>query len=151
MPGALSCSEVIGVDVRATLWELRRLRVSQHRHADLSSDYLYMACKGVGAQKALDIGGTGDCPLTNYSDAYEIEHRLAKESKDKADAIWATILPLLDSIVTLDYDARQVIILYYNTGISREDIPALIKRSVPACDRMYHEALAKIGSAESVR
>lgn len=148
MPGALSCSEVIGMDVRATLWELRRLRVSQHRHADLASEYLYMAGKGVGTQKALDIGGTGDCPLTNYSDAYEIEHRLAKESKDKADAIWTTILPLL---VDMDLDVRSVVELYYNGGVAREDIPALIKRSVPACDRMYHEALAKIGSAESVR
>ena len=141
MPGALSCSEVIGMNVRATLWELRRLRVSQHRHLDLAAEYLHRAGQGVSYKRATDIGGTGNCPLTDYAEAHAQERRLALRARAQADAIWARFAPMLEG---MELDERSVIELYYNDAVPREDIPELIKRSAAACDRMYHEGLARL-------
>lgn len=132
-------SEVIGVSIKATLWKLRQYRVAQHHHADLASDYLHRAGQGVTVEQARNIGGTGNCPLTDYADAYETERRMMQENLKCAIAIWEQVAPMLCG---LHCDERRVIELYYNVGISREGLPELTGWTADKCDRLIHTALA---------
>ena len=141
-------TEVIGVSIKATLWKLRQYRVAQHRHADLASDYLNRAGKGVTAEQARNIGGTGNCPLTDYADMYETERRLMQENLKGAIAVWEQVAPILCG---LHRDERRVIELYYNVGISREGLPELTGWTADKCNRLIHAALAHMETARCGR
>jgi hypothetical protein len=125
-------------NIRSALWRLRRLRLAEIAHYDKASEYLGRATLGVGMKRAIDIGGTGNCPLTNNAETYTREKEAGARAKTAADAIWGTIKPKL---VNAELDHRAVIELFYNVGMLWEDIPAAIKRSEKACARMHHDML----------
>ena len=131
--------------IRATLWELRRLRTLEASHNEAAIEYLNRASRGTGSKRAMDIGGTGDCPLTNNAGRYAQERESCLKAKRSADTIWRQIEPRL---AMLDIDSRNVITLYYNVGMAWEDIPAAIKRSPIACERLHRETLTYLECAK---
>lgn len=135
------------MSIKATLWKLRQYRVAQHHHADLSSEYMYRAGQGVTAEQARNIGGTGNCPLTDYADMYDTERRLMVENMQRADDIWDTVRSLL---AALSKDERRAIELYYNIGISREGLPELTGWTADKCDRLIHTALARMEAKHEI-
>jgi len=129
------------MDARKSLVGVRNLRLLQHGHADKAAEYLHRAGKGMTPEQARNIGGTGNCPLTDNADDYDWNKRLAAENKAEADAAWAKVKPLMQGLAPLE---RRVIELYYNDCIAREDMPELAKQSREACDAAMHRALAKM-------
>jgi len=134
-------NEVIDMDVRKSLVGVRNLRLLQHGHADKAAEYLHRAGKGMTPEQARNIGGTGNCPLTDNADDYDWNKRLAAENKTAADAEWDKVKPLMQGLAPLE---RRVIELYYNVCVSREDIPELVKKTREACDAAMHRALGKM-------
>lgn len=128
-------------EVRSALWRLRRLRLEETAHNERASEYLHRATRGMGMKHATDIGGTGNCPLTDNADRYEQERAAADRARQEADTIWAGFVPV---VAALELDARSVVERYYNVGMAWEDIPAAVKRSLKSCERLHREALAQM-------
>ena len=125
--------------IRDTLTHLRQLRQSEASHGDKAAEYLQRATHGTGSKRATAIGGTGNCPLTDYAERYSSQRKAAISARRQADALWQRVEPLL---ANLDFDSRGVIGRYYNLAMAWEDIPAAIKRSKVSCERMHREAIA---------
>lgn len=126
---------------RDTLMELRRLRLDAQYHNARAAEYMARATNGTSTRRATDMGGTGDCPVANYAEAYGREHAAAIVSINAARAIWAQVLPLLDGI---GLDERLVIEYLYNRGMDFPDIAKAIKRSINACYQMHRDTVAMI-------
>ncbi len=128
-------------NIRDTLTHLRQLRLSEASNSERASEYLHRSTHGTGTKHAVDIGGTGHCPLTDYAGRYSQARTASIGAKREADAIWKRIEPRL---AQMDLDTRSVITLFYNWATPWEDIPNSIKRSPKACERMHREALATL-------
>jgi hypothetical protein len=128
-------------NIRDTLTHLRQLRLSEASNSERASDYLYRSTNGTSSKRAADIGGTGHCPLTDFAGRYSQARNASIGARREADAIWKRIEPHL---MQMDLDTRSVITLFYNMATPWEDIPAAIKRSPKACERMHREALAAL-------
>ena len=130
--------------IRDTLTHLRQLRLSEASNSDRASEYLHRSTHGTSTKRATDIGGTGNCPLTEYAGRYAQAREASIGAKREADAIWKRIEPHL---MQMDLDTRCVITQFYNMAMAWEDIPASIKRSKQACERMHRDALAALERA----
>lgn len=126
-------------NIRDTLTRLRQLRLSEAANAERASEYLHRSTHGTGTKRAADIGGTGHCPLTDYAGRYAQAREVSIRARREADLLWKRIEPHL---AQMDLDTRSVITEFYNMAMAWEDIPASIKRSPKACERMHREALA---------
>ena len=131
-------------NVRSDLWQLRHLRLEETAHNGHAAEYMHRATQGMSMKRATNISGTGDCPLTNYADRCDAEHKQANRARREADTLWTKYAP---AVAALDFDARRVMELFYNVGMAWEDIPAAVKRSPKACGRMHRETLARLERA----
>ena len=120
---------------------LRTLRLEQQERADRAADLLAMASRGMGAKRAKDTGGTGECPLSRYGPDYAAMKTVARIKRDQADAIWQRIRPHLQGV---EYDAYGVMTLYYNHAMDWEDVRTQLKRSEAACQRMHAEMVRRL-------
>lgn len=98
--------------IRHTLARLRQLRLWEAVHRENAAEYLHRATQGVGARRAMDIGGTGDCPLTQNAGRYTKEHTAAEQARREADTLWTGIAP---GLAALELDPRSVIELKPST------------------------------------
>lgn len=128
-------------NIRSALWRLRQFRLAEASHYERAVEHLERATHGTSAKRATDMGGTGNCPLTDNADDYTREREASIQAKKNADQLWSEVSP---RIATLDLGMRSVIELYYNAGMAWIDIPQTIKRSPKACEKMHREALARM-------
>ena len=116
-----------------TLNELRRLRIDAAEHRSEAAEYLHCATKGTSSKRAIEIGGTGNCPLTDFAGRHARAAEQYKACAAKANAIWTRVHPLL---AVYDYDTQRVVELYYNQGADLQDVARSVKRSLVACEKM---------------
>lgn len=120
---------------------LRTLRLEQQERADRAADLFAMAARGMSARRAMDTGGTGECPLSRYGPDYAVAKAAAKTKGEQAAAIWQRIKPHLQGV---EYDAYGVMTLYYNHAMDWEDVRTQLKRSEAACQRMHAEMVQRL-------
>ena len=128
-------------NARLLLSNLRQLREQEQRYADKAAEYLAWASNGMGAKRATDTGGTGDCPLSTWTERYSLAKDATVDKRKRANEIWARIEPLL---ADADFDAAGLIALYYNQALSWEDTKARLKRSDAACQRMHWDMVRRL-------
>jgi hypothetical protein len=116
-----------------TLNELRRLRTEADKHRADAAEYFHCATRGTSAKRATDMGGTGNCPLTDFAGRHARAVEEYRACAAKANAIWARVHPLLAAYA---YDTQCVIELYYNQGADMQDVARGVKRSLAACEKM---------------
>ena len=116
-----------------TLNELRRLRIDADTHRAKADEYLHRATRGTSAKRAIEIGGTGNCPLTDFAGRHARAQEQYKACAAKANAIWTRVRPLLEAY---DCDTQCVIELFYNQGAEMQDVARSVKRSLKACEKM---------------
>lgn len=126
-------------DIHLRLEMLRQYRIFQARYAGRALAALDKACHGMSTKRATDRGGTGTCPLTDYALAYAEQRDLAAEYGQKADEIWSDIKKHIQALE--DFDARQVITLFYYTADPWEDVRKKVKRSMASVFRLHNEAI----------
>lgn len=113
---------------------LRILRVEQQERFDRAAELFAMASRGMGARRATDTGGTGECPLSRYTADYAVAKAAARNKAQQADDIWRRVEPLLRDV---ELDAGSLIALYYNEALPWDDMRQRLKRSDAACQRMH--------------
>lgn len=128
-------------NARLLLSNLRQLREQEQHYADKAVEYLARASDGMGAKRATDTGGAGDCPLSTWTDRYSLAKDALVDRRKRANEIWARIEPLLGDA---DFDAVSLIALYYNQAMSWEDTRDQLKRSEAACQRMHREMVQRL-------
>ena len=93
-------------NARLLLSNLRQLREQEQRYANKAAEYLAMASRGMSARRATDTGGTGECPLSAWTDRYSLAKDALVDRRKRANGIWARIEPLL---ADADFDAAGLI------------------------------------------
>lgn len=126
-------------DIRHRLEELRKLRSEQRRHAQLAENAMGRATVAMSTKRAIDRGGTGTCPLTEYAPVYAQHRDYAREAGEKADGLWRDVQPYVCALP--DLDARIVVTGYYQQADSWEDVRRNVKRSESSVFRLNREAI----------
>ena len=116
-----------------TLNELRRLRIEAAGHYANASELMRRATNGTGTKRATDMGGTGNCPLTDYAGRHAKADKQYRVCAAQANAIWARVKPFL---CNYDLDTQSVVELFYNQGEDMLDVVKSVKRSMISCERM---------------
>lgn len=135
-------------DIRMKLDELRQLRMRQKYHAGLAASALDRATSGMSTRRATDRGGTGSCPLTEFAPVYTQHRDYARETGEKADAIWSDVQRYVSALP--DLDARLVVTGYYQHADSWEDVRKSVKRSESSVFRLHREAIRGMERMEVV-
>lgn len=123
------------------LQALRNLRISANMHYAKASEYFERATQGMSSRRAVAIGGTGHCPLSDYTLEYSASKDRGKRASDDANRMLQAFLP---QIKTLPQEHQQVLLLFYDRLYSWEDIAKAIGRSRQACWQLHKEALAAL-------
>ncbi|MEG0741914.1 MAG: hypothetical protein RR521_06770 [Clostridia bacterium] len=126
-------------DICEQLWEIRRLRLSAANHYAWASEYMTRASYGMSTRRAVNVGGTGKCPLTDYAACYSRERKSAEQDRRAADERWTACKQWVDALANLD--ARLLVECYYNCAMSWAEVRATIKRSESAVYELHREAL----------
>ena len=116
-----------------TLNELRRLRIDADKRRAEADEYFHRATRGTSAKRAIEMGGTGNCPLTDYAERHARALEQYRTCAAKANAIWARVRPFL---CNYDLDTQSVVELFYNQGEDMLDVVKSVKRSLVSCERM---------------
>lgn len=128
--------------IRDELWELRRLRLVTAEQFSKAADLLAKACRGTSTRHATDMGGTGRCPVADFSLAYAAARDSAEHSKTAADAIWRRVSREVQTLP--DLDTREVFSAYYNDAMTWDEVRRAVKRSESSIWRMHRDGLRKL-------
>ncbi|NLO84805.1 MAG: hypothetical protein GX096_05185 [Clostridiales bacterium] len=123
------------------LQALRNLRMSANMHYAKAAEYFQRATRGMSSRHATAIGGTGHCPLSDYTLEYSASKDRGKRASDDANRMLQSFLPQIKS---LPQEHQQVLLLFYDRLYSWEDVAKAIGRSRQTCWQLHKEALAAL-------